>query len=165
MLSTTQKIHTSISTPENFSIHLVSPHADDLEALRHILHHSDWKIARMDGCREAAKHLTENASSIVICERDLPDGNWKDILHQISQLPNPPMLLVMCRHADENLWADVLSMGGYDVLLKPFDNREVTRIVGMAWRHWSSTLTGKKASSAIASNASHSSYSMALSAS
>jgi DNA-binding NtrC family response regulator len=165
MLSTTQKVHTSNPTHENFSIYLVSPHAEDLSALRHILHHSDWKIARMSDCREAAKHLTENASSIVICERDLPDGTWKDILQHISHLQNPPLELVMCRHADDSLWAEVLSMGGYDVLLKPFDNREVTRIVGMAWRQWSDSLTGRKANAATASHSSHRQYPVAASAS
>jgi len=29
-----------------------------------------------------------------------------------------------------------LNLGGYDVLLKPFDRAEVTRVVGMAWRHF-----------------------------
>jgi hypothetical protein len=44
--------------------------------------------------------------------------------------------VVASRHADENLWGEVLNLGGYDVLIKPFDCSEVTRVVGMAWRHW-----------------------------
>jgi hypothetical protein len=34
------------------------------------------------------------------------------------------------------LWAEVLNLGGYDVLLKPFDRAEVVRVAGMAWRCW-----------------------------
>ncbi|HUS07984.1 MAG TPA: response regulator [Bryobacteraceae bacterium] len=151
MLSTTKKVHTSLVNLENFSILLVSPYPEDLTAVRRILHHSDWQIARSDGAKQAAKHLTQNACSILICERDLPDGSWKDVLQQTASLQHPPMILVMSRHADEGLWAEVLNLGGYDVLLKPFDNHELTRVVGMAWRHWSGSFLGKKANSASAS--------------
>jgi len=72
----------------------------------------------------------------VICERDLPDGNWKDVHNCAESVSNPPLLLVVSRQADENLWAEVLNLGGYDVLMKPFDRAEVTRVVGMAWRQW-----------------------------
>jgi len=38
--------------------------------------------------------------------------------------------------ADDALWAEVLNLGGYNVLAKPFDSREVFRVVGNAWLHW-----------------------------
>ena len=47
-----------------------------------------------------------------------------------------PLLLVTSKTADENLWAEVLNLGGYDVLMKPFELGEVTRVIGMAWRQW-----------------------------
>jgi DNA-binding response OmpR family regulator len=53
-----------------------------------------------------------------------------------EHLRRAPLLLVTSRHADENLWAEVLNLGGYDVLLKPFDGAEVTRVVAMARRQW-----------------------------
>ena len=54
----------------------------------------------------------------------------------ISQLPDPPLLIVTSRLADERLWAEALSLGAYDVLAKPFDPEEVVRIVGFAWKNW-----------------------------
>jgi FixJ family two-component response regulator len=41
----------------------------------------------------------------------------------------------MSRHADERLWAEVLNLGGYDLLAKPLEGDEVSRVVEMACRH------------------------------
>jgi DNA-binding NtrC family response regulator len=71
--------------------------------------------------------------TVVICERDLPDGDWHDIWEGIAPLAPHPTLIVTSLHADEHLWAEVLNLGGYDVLAKPFDAQEVCRIVGRAW--------------------------------
>lgn len=54
------------------------------------------------------------------------------MLATCESLPNSPRLLVVSRYADERLWAEVLNLGGYDVLLKPFEPMEVTRVVAAA---------------------------------
>jgi DNA-binding response OmpR family regulator len=46
----------------------------------------------------------------------------------------PPPLIVSDRLADEQLWAEVLSLGGYDLLMKPFDAKEVHHAVSTACR-------------------------------
>ena len=120
----------------NISILLVSPYQEDYASLRRILHNDGWRIRRCDCGNEAVAHLDSTAPSIVLCESNLPDGTWKDVLARMQALKNPPLLLVISRHADENLWGEVLNLGGYDVLLKPFERSEVTRVLGMAWRQW-----------------------------
>jgi DNA-binding response OmpR family regulator len=136
MLSTTQIIHTPVPATEKISILLVSPHRDDYSCIRNILHHDGWDISCRTNAKEAIAYLEANAPSTVICERDLPDGSWRDILSRSVTLTHPPLVVVASRHADENLWGEVLNLGGYDVLIKPFDRSELTRVVGMAWRHW-----------------------------
>ena len=42
-------------------------------------------------------------------------------------------VLSMSRLADEALWAEVLNLGGYDLLASPFDPIEVDRVVTLAW--------------------------------
>ena len=142
-----QKLHASFVSPENISILLVSPCTEDLSSLRGILPHGDWNLHHVGDCREAAEHLHEHGASVVICDRDLPDGDWKDLLQQTSAMPSQPLLLVVSRHADEGLWAEVLNLGGYDVLLKPFDRSEVLRVISMAWRQWWSCLLRRKPAS------------------
>ena len=63
--------------------------------------------------------------AIVVCESTLPGGTWRDVLRHINECLDPPVLIVTSRLANEYLWAEVLNLGGYDVLAKPFDKQEV----------------------------------------
>jgi len=72
----------------------------------------------------------------VICQCSLPDGDWKDVLSQTAILPDAPRLIVTAPEPDDRLWAEVLNMGGYDVLATPFDTNELIRAVSSAWRSW-----------------------------
>jgi DNA-binding response OmpR family regulator len=136
MFASRQNLHTPSSNPENISVLVATPHPEDLNSLRHILQHHDWSLSLCTSAREAVEKAAQLGPAILICERDLPDGTWKDVLHRMESMVNPPLILVVSKHADDSLWAEVLNLGGYDVLLKPFDRSEVTRVVGMAWRQW-----------------------------
>ena len=80
--------------------------------------------------------LRKRQFEVVVCERNLPPGSWKDVLEQVTVLPDPPSFIVMSLLADERLWAEALNLGAYDVLAKPFDRIEAMRVVGKAWRAW-----------------------------
>ena len=80
--------------------------------------------------------LRKRQFEVVVCERDLPSGSWKDVLEEATILPDPPSLIVTSRLADERLWAEALNLGAYDVLAKPFDRTEAMRVIGAAWRAW-----------------------------
>jgi hypothetical protein len=73
---------------------------------------------------------------VLLCERDHADGNWEDLLKATARLPAPPNLIVFSRLADESLWAQVLNLGGFDVLMTPFEAEEVLRVTFAAWSHW-----------------------------
>ena len=126
----------SINQPANQKITLlaVSPERGDCQSLERILDISRWSIQGASSYREATRLIWENPS-LILCERDLPDGGWKDVFREAGVLRNPPPVVVVSRQADERLWAEVLNLGGYDLLLKPFDNCEVRRVMNMAYRH------------------------------
>ena len=108
--------------------HLVQDHID----LRRLLERTCWETYEAHSCREALAAIAELDLDVVLCEASLPDGNWKDLLEDFSRRENPPYLIVTSRLADEYLWAEVLNLGGYDVLAKPFDAEEVHHVVGLA---------------------------------
>lgn len=116
----------------------VSGLEDDHLALKQIFDQSNWELCSVQSLGEALEFLRANNVSVAICERDLPDGTWKGLLAELARCENPPMLLVSSRIADDYLWAEVLNLGGCDVLAKPFDAREVIWAVSMAWNDWSS---------------------------
>jgi DNA-binding response OmpR family regulator len=117
------------------TILLVSHLVEDHVYLRHLCDPARWGTREVNGYREAIAVIAEQHPDVVLCEASLPDGSWKDLLEALSRRVNPPYLIVTSRLADEYLWAEVLNLGGYDVLAKPFDPEEVCRVVGLACEH------------------------------
>jgi DNA-binding response OmpR family regulator len=111
----------------------VSSTEDDHTAIFHILDELPFVVTPARSCQEAANALTHDQFGIILCESDLPDGNWIEILNQISGVREKPLLIVTSRLADESLWAEVLNLGGYDLLAKPFSRQEVRHVLTSAW--------------------------------
>lgn len=125
------------TAPSNNTITLlaVSPDKADCQSLKRILDKTRWTIHEASTYREATRLIRESGPTLILCERDLPDGSWKDVFREAEVLRNPPPVVVASRQADERLWAEVLNLGGFDVLAKPFENMEVRRVMNMASRH------------------------------
>ena len=117
----------------DFGILSISGAPEDYAALRSILNESRWRIIKSRTCREAIARLCRTYMPVVICASDLPDGTWRDVLNQINELARPPVLIVTSRLADDYLWAEVLNLGGYNVLAKPFRESEVKHMVASLW--------------------------------
>ncbi len=145
MPSMEQNIQGTPRPLEDITLLLISPHDEDLSAVRGMFRHPGWKVEWRRSISDARSSLT--TASVVLCERDLPDGDWKKVLDEMGSLENPAMLVVISRHADELLWAEVLNLGGYDVLQKPFETSEILRVVNMAWRQRKAPTTAKSATS------------------
>jgi DNA-binding NtrC family response regulator len=112
---------------------LISPVEADRNALQQFFEQHGWKLHATKSFESALTFLRENAVSVVITERDLAGGNWKDVLNTIHGLHEPPLLVVISRLADDRLWAEALNLGVYDVLAKPLVQEEVVRVLTSAW--------------------------------
>jgi DNA-binding NtrC family response regulator len=106
-----------------------------MEELRRILGHSRWTLREAATLSTARILLDEQPGVVLICEAVLPDGDWKELLEHTLRLPLPPPLIVVARQADDYLWIEVLNSGGYNLLAIPLEEREVFRLVSMAWLH------------------------------
>jgi DNA-binding response OmpR family regulator len=120
----------------NLTVLSVSALDEDHVILRHIFSHSNWQLHCVGNVTEAVEFVRKTPVSVVICERDLPDGNWKDMLSALMIEEPAPVLIVTSRAADDYLWAEVLNLGGGDVLAKPFEAKEVFWSVSMGWNDW-----------------------------
>ena len=112
---------------------LISPVEEDHNALQQLFQQHGWNLHATKSLDSGSTFLRENAVSVVITERDLAVGNWKDVLNAIHGLREPPLLLVISRIADNSLWAEALNLGVYDVLAKPLVQAEVVRVLTSAW--------------------------------
>lgn len=114
---------------------LVVGPASDRAPFRRIFERSRWTLLEAETVAEAATIVRQRESLVLICEADLPDGTWADLLDVSRTLPLPPPVIVSARQADDDFWMRVLNRGGYNVLGRPFSESEVFEMVSVAWRH------------------------------
>ncbi|HWC00636.1 MAG TPA: hypothetical protein VG672_28210 [Bryobacteraceae bacterium] len=118
------------------SLLVISPDQGDHRAIRQIFETTKWTVHYAYTWEEAQECLETYPVSVVLCERALPDATWRIVLKGLVHVSAAPMLVVASRLADEHLWAEVLNLGGYDVILKPFEPSETRWVAGTAAWKW-----------------------------
>ena len=115
----------------------VFPAAEDRRSFWEKFPRSKWKLRMVGSLEKARKYLEDPHIRVVITESELPGARgWKDVLEAARCAPGSPQVIVTSRLADERLWAEVLNIGGFDVILKPFVEQELSYVIGLAWRSW-----------------------------
>src|SRR5215831_19972571 len=103
-------------TEKRITVLAVSPREEDHHALRTACAHTTWNVFTTKMIAKTLDLLRRKFVPVILCERDLPDGNWTDLQESLANLDPAPSLVVTARNADDYLWAEVLNLGGYDVL-------------------------------------------------
>jgi DNA-binding response OmpR family regulator len=108
----------------------------DGRSLDKIFLDSNWQSHGAGNCQQALEFLDQHHVPVVLAEPELSDGSWRELLNGMASLSAPPNLIVSSRLADERLWAEVLNLGGFDVLMTPFETEEVLRVTFAARHNW-----------------------------
>jgi DNA-binding response OmpR family regulator len=121
-------------TRQTQAVRLLTVGIQDAEhrELAGFLREPECALFRANSRRDALPLARTISPDVVIGEQSLPDGTWQDLLGDLQILSRPPVLIVCSLQADDRLWAEVLNIGGYDLLMKPFRPVEVVRVVKMA---------------------------------
>ena len=69
---------------------------------------------------------------MVIVDAELPDGGWRPVLEQVIGSRPECEVLVYSRCGEEELWADVIQSGAFDLIPEPLSRNELLRIVNSA---------------------------------
>jgi len=113
----------------------ISPNQDDHDAVKRVLVVPAWRLHQAACLSSALSQIRKHPIGVVVCEHELRQGTWVDVLETIKLLDHAPPLIVTSRLADDRLWAEALNLGAYDVLAKPFDRQELNRSLSMAFLH------------------------------
>jgi len=132
---------TACTSEYQVSALLVGEFDQDRLLVDDIFRRAGWRLFEVPGGREAMECLERNPVQVVIVEKEGPGWHWKNVLSDLRQLTHPPQLIVTSRNADDRLWAEVLNIGGYDVLPQPLNPDEVRRVVAAARRHFAGPLS------------------------
>ena len=105
------------SLEKSVTLLAVSSLPADRDRLRQLLSHGNSELHEASDCRQG---------------RDYADGNWEDLLKATARYSPHRTPCVFSRLAEESLWK-VLNLGGFDLLITPFEPEEVWRITLAAW--------------------------------
>jgi DNA-binding NtrC family response regulator len=97
------------------------------------LSHTRWRVCTAHSIEDAKRMMKRQPIQVVLCQHTLRDGTWTDALKAAGQCDPPAQLIVLAK-ADDRLWAEVLTMGGYDLLPVPCAPSELYSLVPEAWR-------------------------------
>lgn len=123
-------------TDSPMTILLVSHARDDHTSLQIIFSQSPWRLRSAFACEEALTAIRSQQFPVLICVENLPDGDWRRLVAETTQMPIAPRVLVSSRLPNDGLWAEVLQTGAYDLLPMPWERREVLRLNSLAWHSW-----------------------------
>ena len=124
-----KKLPASQLRTERITLLAVDPDKEDCQSLLTIPGAGEWRILGASSLREATTLMHESVPDLILCAKDLPDGSWKDVFREAERQPRRLPVVVVSRNPDERLWAEVLNLGAYDMLIKPFDSSEVYRMI------------------------------------
>lgn len=108
---------------------LATPLARDLQYLRQIIDQHHLQTVQASTHREALAAISRSGATALICDESIP---WRDLLSYLADDCDPPRVIVVASAPRNTLWAEVLSLGGFDVLSKPFNDAEVSRVLKLA---------------------------------
>jgi DNA-binding response OmpR family regulator len=100
--------------------------------LRRIAADPGWQIVSARSSEEAVAALESQEYALVICDRDLPGEDWREVLSRLTSLAQRTCILLASPVADEYLWNEVIQHRGYDVVTKPYRYDELRRAITFA---------------------------------
>ena len=66
----------------------------------------------------------------------MPGGGWRELAERLKFTNRSARLAAISSQVDESLWAEVLNVGGYDVLPEPRVEDEVAWLAMLARQNW-----------------------------
>lgn len=110
----------------------VSASVEDACLFRQLVDAACWMVVNVSDLSGACAVLEKRHPKLVVCDADIDGpGSWRDLLKLREDLLSFA-LVVASRNADDALWAEVLNLGGFDLLQKPFNAEGVRHVIEFA---------------------------------
>lgn len=110
----------------------ISGQKQDARRLSRMLNALPLTLDHAVDIRDARLMLRQQSYQVILTEASLPDGQWQDVLRLAREHSQEPEVIVTDAQADARLWAEALNLGAYDLLIQPFREPEVRRILSNA---------------------------------
>ncbi len=119
--------------PDQVRLLAITRGAEEKSALARIAGDLHWKLSIAESAEEAIQLLGDEPLPLVICDRDLPDEDWRTTVARIAGRRDVLCVVLASSVVDDYLWDEVIKQRGYDVVNKPFEADQLRRAVTFAW--------------------------------
>ena len=132
--------HTGLLSPSPLetAIGIVALGISDLDRdlLSRLAGHHHWKLRFYDSYLEAWTAMSRFRSPILLCNRELVGTDWRAVMQVMCSAPHRTYGILLSRVVDDNVWAEVIRNGGYELLRTPLTEVDVIRAIRLARAYW-----------------------------
>ncbi len=107
--------------------------SQECDTLRRLFKAQGWSLIIADTVGNGLSADFNSGPTIVMLDRDLASPDWRPVVRQFASHHNCACVILASRVIDDYLWEEVIKYGGYDVLAKPFQERELIHTLEFAW--------------------------------
>ncbi|MDP1907780.1 MAG: response regulator [Hyphomicrobium sp.] len=105
-----------------------------LRFLKPALEANDYEVTSAGTLAEAMKRIAKEPPDVVILDLGLPDGDGKDVIRQVRQWSQVPIIVLSAREREAEK-IEALDLGADDFVNKPFGVGELMARLRTALRH------------------------------
>lgn len=113
---------------------VVSSESKNRHALADILNREGWSTVCASTAGECQEILSRDNIGLVLCDRRLTDGTYRDVLFIARLLGRNVRLVVTSRLADWSEYLESLHDGAFDLIAFPGQTAEIVRVISQARR-------------------------------
>lgn len=106
---------------------------EERDTLERVFRAQGWSLTTADSLGRGLSAPANSGPVMVILDRDLASPDWRPAVRQFASHRNCACVILVSRVVDDYLWEEVINHGGYDVLVKPFQERELVHTLEFAW--------------------------------
>lgn len=113
---------------------VVDDEAAILQFLKPLLEANNYELMSAGTVAEATKRIASDAPDIVVLDLGLPDGDGKDVIRQVREWSQVPIIVLSARDREAEK-IEALDLGADDFVNKPFGVGELLARMRTALRH------------------------------
>jgi DNA-binding NtrC family response regulator len=110
---------------------------DDDEGLLHFLNRfftrKEYQVEACNSAKTALELMKEESFDLILLDYKMPELNGLEALKQIKSTQIKTPVIIMTAYGTTETAIDAMKLGAYDYLVKPFDRKELNRIVNDAF--------------------------------
>ncbi|MBN9049517.1 MAG: response regulator [Rhizobiales bacterium] len=117
-----------------YQVLVVDDEAAILRFLKPALEANSYQVASAATAAEGVKRIAAETPDIVLLDLGLPDGDGKDVIRQVRQFSDVPIVVLSAREREMEK-IEALDLGADDYVNKPFNVGELLARMRTALRH------------------------------